>query len=113
MPCQSCIGMLMERSASLTSSSQISYVMSILPVQGMPMNCNRCGKETNVHIMSMFNTEEICIGLQGRVGDAPGLQGRCRNRWVNNNASEYHAKASVMLSNFIHQTIHHYIFALE
>lgn len=25
------------------------------------MNCNRCGKETNVHIMSMFNTEEICM----------------------------------------------------
>ena len=25
------------------------------------MNCNRCGKETSVHIMSMFNTEEICM----------------------------------------------------
>jgi len=25
------------------------------------MRCNRCGKETNVHIMSMFNTEEICM----------------------------------------------------
>jgi hypothetical protein len=25
------------------------------------MKCNRCGKETNVHIMSMFNTEEICM----------------------------------------------------
>lgn len=25
------------------------------------MKCNRCGKETSVHIMSMFNTEEICM----------------------------------------------------
>ena len=25
------------------------------------MNCNRCGKETTVHIMSMFNAEEICM----------------------------------------------------
>ena len=25
------------------------------------MNCDRCGKETSVHIMSMFNTEEICM----------------------------------------------------
>jgi hypothetical protein len=25
------------------------------------MNCNRCGKETTIHIMSMFNTEEICM----------------------------------------------------
>jgi hypothetical protein len=25
------------------------------------MTCNRCGKETRVHIMSMFNTEEICL----------------------------------------------------
>jgi hypothetical protein len=25
------------------------------------MNCNRCGKGTDVHIMSMFNTEEICM----------------------------------------------------
>jgi hypothetical protein len=25
------------------------------------MNCARCGKETSVHIMSMFNTEEICM----------------------------------------------------
>ena len=25
------------------------------------MKCQRCGKETNVHIMSMFNTAEICL----------------------------------------------------
>jgi len=25
------------------------------------MKCARCGKETSVHIMSMFNTEEICM----------------------------------------------------
>jgi nitrate/TMAO reductase-like tetraheme cytochrome c subunit len=25
------------------------------------MTCSRCGKETSVHIMSMFNTEEICM----------------------------------------------------
>ncbi|HET7206525.1 MAG TPA: hypothetical protein VFI95_08095 [Terriglobales bacterium] len=25
------------------------------------MKCQRCGKETSVHIMSMFNTEEICM----------------------------------------------------
>jgi hypothetical protein len=44
------------------------------------MNCNRCGKETNVHMMSMFNTEEICMDCKARGGDAPGLQGRGRNR---------------------------------
>jgi hypothetical protein len=25
------------------------------------MVCDRCYKETNVHIMSMFNTDEICL----------------------------------------------------
>ena len=25
------------------------------------MKCDRCGKETSVHTMSMFNTEEICM----------------------------------------------------
>jgi len=25
------------------------------------MRCQRCGKETNVHIMSMFNTQDICL----------------------------------------------------
>lgn len=25
------------------------------------MNCDRCGKPTNVHIMSMFNTDELCL----------------------------------------------------
>jgi hypothetical protein len=25
------------------------------------MNCDRCGKETSVHIVSMFNTEDICM----------------------------------------------------
>ena len=25
------------------------------------MKCQRCGKETNVHIMSMLNTDEICM----------------------------------------------------
>lgn len=26
----------------------------------MPKNCQRCGKETNCMIMSMFNTDMIC-----------------------------------------------------
>ena len=25
------------------------------------MKCQRCRKETNIHIMSQFNTQEICI----------------------------------------------------
>jgi len=25
------------------------------------MKCQRCGKETNTYIMSMFNTQEICM----------------------------------------------------
>ena len=25
------------------------------------MKCMRCGKETNIHMMSMFNTDEICM----------------------------------------------------
>lgn len=25
------------------------------------MKCQRCGKETNIHIMSMLNTDEICM----------------------------------------------------
>lgn len=25
------------------------------------MKCARCGNETNVHIMSMFNLDEICM----------------------------------------------------
>ena len=25
------------------------------------MTCDRCGKETNVYIMSMFNSDEICM----------------------------------------------------
>jgi hypothetical protein len=28
------------------------------------MNCDRCGRETSVHIMSMFNTEEICMACE-------------------------------------------------
>jgi hypothetical protein len=32
-----------------------------LRVQEKSMNSDRCGKETSVHIMSMFNTEEICM----------------------------------------------------
>lgn len=27
-------------------------------------NCERCGKETNVTIMSMFNTQIICMGCK-------------------------------------------------
>jgi RecJ-like exonuclease len=27
---------------------------------GMTGRCDRCGKETNTHIMSMFNTESVC-----------------------------------------------------
>ena len=25
------------------------------------MKCDRCGKETRIHIMSMFNTQDICM----------------------------------------------------
>jgi hypothetical protein len=25
------------------------------------MKCDRCGKETSVHIMSMFNTDVLCM----------------------------------------------------
>jgi len=25
------------------------------------VKCDRCGKETRIHIMSMFNTEDICM----------------------------------------------------
>lgn len=28
------------------------------------MICTRCGKETDTHTMSMFNTDEICIPCQ-------------------------------------------------
>jgi hypothetical protein len=39
-----------------------SKVIVIYTIHGAKrMKCNRCGKETNVHIMSMFNTEEICM----------------------------------------------------
>lgn len=30
------------------------------------MKCPRCGNETNVSIMSKFNTEEICIACKDR-----------------------------------------------
>jgi len=32
-----------------------------LGVEHSNMNCPRCKKDTNVHTMSMFNTQEICI----------------------------------------------------
>ena len=35
------------------------------------MQCNRCGKETSVHIMSMFNTEEICVDCKALEGLRP------------------------------------------
>ena len=25
------------------------------------MRCQRCGKETNVHILSVFNTQDVCL----------------------------------------------------
>jgi hypothetical protein len=31
------------------------------PRRTNPVQCQRCGKETNVTIMSMFNTQEICM----------------------------------------------------
>ena len=35
------------------------------------MNCDRCGKETSVHIMSMFNTEEICMDCKAAEEQRP------------------------------------------
>ena len=28
------------------------------------MKCDRCGKETNMHTMSMFNTDNICMACK-------------------------------------------------
>jgi hypothetical protein len=33
----------------------------MIPLVINPMNCERCGKPTTIHIMSMYNTQEICM----------------------------------------------------
>ena len=33
--------------------------------------CDRCGLEANIYVMSMFNTEEICMPCKGRECDHP------------------------------------------
>lgn len=35
------------------------------------MKCERCGKETNVSITSMFNTEEICVDCKQKERQHP------------------------------------------
>jgi hypothetical protein len=35
------------------------------------MFCQRCGKETNTHIMSMFNTDDICTECKDKEIEHP------------------------------------------
>jgi hypothetical protein len=35
------------------------------------MKCNRCNKKTNVWILSMFNTEEICMDCKAEEKQLP------------------------------------------
>lgn len=30
-------------------------------MQGLDPNCDRCGKPRRVHVMSFFNTEDLCL----------------------------------------------------
>ena len=39
--------------------------------------CQRCGKETNVHIMSMFDTALICLGCEERERRSPRYNKAC------------------------------------
>ncbi len=38
------------------------------------MICNRCYTETNVHTMSMFNTQEICMDCRKKERSHPGYE---------------------------------------
>ena len=38
------------------------------------MKCERCGKQTNIHIMSMFNTQDICGECKAAEEDDPRYQ---------------------------------------
>ena len=38
------------------------------------MICQRCKKETLIHTMSMFNTQEICLECEEREKDSPRYQ---------------------------------------
>ena len=35
------------------------------------MKCDRCGKETNIHTMSMFNTDNICMECKEKERNDP------------------------------------------
>jgi hypothetical protein len=35
------------------------------------MKCERCGHDTRIHTMSMFNTQEICMTCKRREKDHP------------------------------------------
>jgi len=38
------------------------------------MRCQRCGKETSCHIMSMFNTQEICLDCSDKEREDPRFE---------------------------------------
>jgi len=38
------------------------------------MKCQRCGKDTSCHIMSMFNTQEICLDCSDAEQNDPRYQ---------------------------------------
>ena len=38
------------------------------------MTCERCGTETNVHTMSMFNTQDICMDCKDKETKHPDYQ---------------------------------------
>ena len=41
------------------------------------MFCQRCGKETNTHIMSMFNTDDICTECKDKEIEHPHYKKHC------------------------------------
>ena len=38
------------------------------------MRCDRCGKETTVHILSMFNLDELCLDCKEQERQHPDYQ---------------------------------------
>lgn len=40
-------------------------------------HCQRCGKKTNVHIMSMFNTQLICLKCEEKEREHPRYKAAC------------------------------------
>ena len=41
------------------------------------MKCARCGKETDTHIMSMLNMDEICMECKGKERKHPMYKAAC------------------------------------